>query len=87
MAAAKFEVDASVRFIGTDTRYAVTKCHKRKLEYQIKRAADGADIQWVEGIYLELAGAYCGHERRQEILPEMQSVDYGASGRNFPDER
>ncbi len=59
----KFEAYDSVRFIGTETLYAVTKSDKRKHAYLIQRRADGADIQWVDGIYLELVshqGAYPG---------------------------
>ena len=54
MAAAKFEVDDRVRFIGTDTIYAVTKCHNNTHAYQIQCAADRANLQWVGEIYLEL---------------------------------
>ena len=51
----KFETDDTVQFIGTDTLFTVTKCHKRKHEYQIQRGDKTTDRQWVAEIYLELA--------------------------------
>ena len=51
---ALFETDDAVRFVGTDTVFTVTKCHKRTHEYQIQRGDRTADRQWVGEIYLEL---------------------------------
>jgi hypothetical protein len=50
----KFETDDTVRFIGTDTLFTVTKCHKRTHEYQIQCNDRVADRQRVAEIYLEL---------------------------------
>jgi hypothetical protein len=54
MMEAKFKTDDTVRFIGTDTLFTVTKCHKRMHEYQIQRGDKTADRQWVAETYLEL---------------------------------
>jgi hypothetical protein len=54
MIEAKFETDDTVRFIGTDTLFTVTKCHKRMHEYQIQRGDKTTDRQGVAEIYLEL---------------------------------
>jgi hypothetical protein len=51
----KFETDDTVRFIGTDTLFTVTKCHKKTREYQIQHGEKRADRQRVAEIYLELA--------------------------------
>jgi hypothetical protein len=59
MPKAKFETDDTVRFIGTDTLFTVTKCHKKTLEYQIQRGENKADLQRVAEIYLErVANSY-----------------------------
>jgi hypothetical protein len=50
----KFETDDTVRFIGTDSLFTVTKCRKRMREYQIQRGDRTAHRQWVAEIYLEL---------------------------------
>jgi hypothetical protein len=54
MREALFETDDIVRFIGTDTLFTVTKCHKRDHEYQIQRGDRTADRQRVAEVYLEL---------------------------------
>jgi len=54
MTEAKFETDDTVRLIGTDALFTVTKCHKRRHEYQIQRGDKTTDRQWVAEIYLEL---------------------------------
>jgi hypothetical protein len=59
IAAAKFRVDDTVRFIGTDTIFAV-KLHHHEYEsneYQVQRGDDVASIQWVSECYLEHAEA------------------------------
>jgi hypothetical protein len=43
MSEAEFKTDDTVRFIGIDTLYTVTKCHKRMHEYQIQRGDETAD--------------------------------------------
>jgi hypothetical protein len=65
MAAANFEVNDDVRFVGTDTIYFVTKCHEKEREYQIQRGNDRANRQWVAEVYLELVErAGLGHAYR-----------------------
>ena len=54
MREALFETDDAVRFVGTDTVFTVTKCHKRNHEYEIQRGDRAADRQRVGEIYLEL---------------------------------
>jgi hypothetical protein len=57
--AAKFGVDDTVRFIGTDTIFTV-KLHHHEYEsneYQVQRGDDVASIEWVPEIYLEHAEA------------------------------
>jgi hypothetical protein len=54
MREALFETDDAVRFVGTDTVFTVTKCHKSNNEYEIQRDDRGADLQRVGEIYLEL---------------------------------
>ena len=58
-AAAKFEVDDPVRFIGTDTILTVKQHHheSESHEYQVQRGDDVASIEWVSEIYLEHAEA------------------------------
>jgi hypothetical protein len=65
IAAANFEVNDDVRFVGTDTIYFVTKCNQTKREYQIQRGHDRANRQWVTEVYLELVErAGLGHAYR-----------------------
>jgi hypothetical protein len=52
--AAKFAVDDSVKFIGTDTIQTVRQYNAETLEYQVQRRHDEASVVWVTGIYLEL---------------------------------
>jgi hypothetical protein len=54
MIEAKFETDDTVRFIGTDALFTITKCRRRMHEYQIQRGDKTTDRQWVAEIYLEL---------------------------------
>jgi hypothetical protein len=54
-AAAKFEANDTVRFIGTETLYKVTHSHENKHVYQVQRGDDAASSEWVEAIYLEQA--------------------------------
>ena len=46
----KFETDDTVRFIGTNTLFTVTKCRKRTHEYQIQRGDKTTDRQWVADV-------------------------------------
>ena len=59
IAAAKFGVDDTVRFVGTDTIFTVKQHHyeSESHEYQIQRDDDVASMEWVSECYLEHAGA------------------------------
>jgi hypothetical protein len=54
MAAAKFGVGDTVRFIGTDMLFTVTRYRSATHEYLLRRRDDLASNQWVLEIYLEL---------------------------------
>ena len=54
MTPAKFGVDETVRFIGTDTIQTVRQYNAETLEYQVQRGNEEASVVWVLGIYLEL---------------------------------
>jgi hypothetical protein len=57
IAAAKFGVNDTVRFIGTDTIFTVRLHHyvDEWYLYQVQRSDDVATIEWVPEIYLEHA--------------------------------
>ena len=59
IAAAKFGVDETVRFIGTDRIFTVKQHHyeSESHEYQVQRGGDVATIEWVSECYLEHAEA------------------------------
>jgi hypothetical protein len=54
-AAAKFEADDTVRFIGTEPLFKVPDSHENMHVYQVQRGDDAASSEWVEAIYLEHA--------------------------------
>jgi hypothetical protein len=54
MAAAKFGVGDTVRFIGTDRLLTVTGYREATQEYRLQHRDDLASSQWVSEIYLEL---------------------------------
>jgi hypothetical protein len=54
MAAAKFGVGDTVRFIGTDRLFTVSRYRSSTHEYLLQRRDDLASSQWVLQIYLEL---------------------------------
>ena len=54
MAAARFTVGDTVRFIGTNQHLTVKQCHTKPREYQVQRDNDDATLEWVSEIYLEL---------------------------------
>jgi hypothetical protein len=54
MAAVKFGMGDTVRFVGTETPLTVKQYHKTTREYRLQCGDDFASSQWVLGIYLEL---------------------------------
>jgi hypothetical protein len=57
MAAARFEVNDTVRLIGTEVLLTVRQYNRRTHEYQVQRGNDSANFEWVLAIYLELVEA------------------------------
>ena len=55
MAAAKFAVGDTVRFIGTDTIYTVKRYNDQTCQYQVQRSDDAASVECAFGVYLEHA--------------------------------
>ena len=53
---AKFGINDSVRFIGTDSPLCITelRCCNETDEYRLHRCCDEASMEWVQEIYLEL---------------------------------
>jgi hypothetical protein len=58
MAAAKFGVGDTVRFIGTDTLLTVKQYREATQEYRLQ-LDDLASSEWVSQIYLELVESTC----------------------------
>ena len=54
MAAAKFKVGDTVRFIGTDQHLTVKQYRTAPRQYQVQRDNDEINVEWVMEIYLEL---------------------------------
>ena len=54
IAAVKFGVGDTVRFIGTGTPYVVREYNPETLEYRVQCGDESASSQWAAEIYLEL---------------------------------
>ena len=53
MAAARFAVGDTVRFIGTDSIFTVKQYNDETCQYQVQRGNDASSVEWAFGVYLE----------------------------------